>query len=61
MDTDLYLIALNGLPGPLMKFVLKSIGNEGILNICDKLCDYKAEVMTSLELCNTITDDKSFY
>ncbi len=32
-DTSLYLDALNGLPGPLIKWFLKTMGTEGIYNI----------------------------
>ncbi|MBN2400906.1 MAG: non-canonical purine NTP pyrophosphatase [Spirochaetes bacterium] len=60
-DTGLYLKAMNGFPGPLIKFMLKSIGNEGIFNICDKLCDYRADAITSFGFYNSITDDISFY
>ena len=36
-DTSLYLSCLNGLPGPLIKWFLKSIGNEGIYNLTKNL------------------------
>ena len=29
-DTSLYFEALNGLPGPLIKWFLKTVGNEGL-------------------------------
>ena len=32
-DTSLFIDSLNGLPGPFIKFFLKSIGNEGICKI----------------------------
>lgn len=32
-DTSLYLSSLNGLPGPLIKWFMKSIGNEGIVKL----------------------------
>ncbi len=36
-DTSLYLDCLNGLPGPLIKWFLKAMGNEGLVNVCEKL------------------------
>ena len=45
-DTSLYLDCLKGLPGPLIKWFLKTIGNEGLANIAEKLGDNKAEAKT---------------
>ncbi len=45
-DTSLYFNCLNGLPGPLIKWFLKTIGNQGLFNITDKLGDNKAEAKT---------------
>lgn len=36
-DTSLYLDCMNGLPGPLIKWFLQAIGNEGIYKIASKL------------------------
>lgn len=60
-DTGLYLNALNGFPGPLIKYLLKSVGNDGIFNICEKLNNYKAEATTSFGLYDSNTDDISFF
>jgi len=35
-DTSLYLEALNGLPGPLIKWLLQTIGNEGLVSLAEK-------------------------
>lgn len=35
-DTSLYLKCLNGFPGPLIKWMLKSIGNDGIYKLVNK-------------------------
>jgi non-canonical purine NTP pyrophosphatase (RdgB/HAM1 family) len=45
-DTSLYLDCLNGLPGPLIKWFLKTVGNEGLTNIAEKLENYEAEAKT---------------
>lgn len=45
-DTSLYLDCLNGLPGPLIKWFLKTIGNDGLFNIAEKLGNDKAEAKT---------------
>src|SRR3989344_9423933 len=36
-DTSLYLDCLGGLPGPLIKWFMKTIGNEGLCNLAEKL------------------------
>jgi inosine triphosphate pyrophosphatase len=45
-DTSLYLEALNGLPGPLIKWFLKTIGNEGLASLTEKLANSSAEAKT---------------
>lgn len=45
-DTSLYLDALNGLPGPLIKWFLEKLGNEGIHDIVSQLNDRRAEAKT---------------
>lgn len=45
-DTSLYLDCLHGLPGPLIKWFLKTVGNEGLFNIADKLGNSKAQAKT---------------
>jgi len=45
-DTSLYFECLNGLPGPLIKWFMKTIGNEGLFNIVEKLGNTKAEAKT---------------
>jgi len=45
-DTSLYLDCLKGLPGPLIKWFLKTIGNEGLANLAEKLANYGAEAKT---------------
>ncbi len=36
-DTSLYIDAMNGLPGPLIKWFLKTLGEEGLYNMTQKL------------------------
>lgn len=45
-DTSLYFDSLNGLPGPLIKWFMKTIGNEGLFNIVEKLNNKNAEAKT---------------
>jgi non-canonical purine NTP pyrophosphatase (RdgB/HAM1 family) len=45
-DTSLYFDCLKGLPGPLIKWFLKTIGNEGLADIAAKLANYEAEAKT---------------
>lgn len=45
-DTSLYLDCINSLPGPLIKWFMKKIGNDGLFNLVDKLGNNKAEAKT---------------
>jgi inosine triphosphate pyrophosphatase len=45
-DTSLYMDCLNGLPGPLIKWFLKTIGNHGLYNLSLKLGNNNAEART---------------
>lgn len=45
-DTSLYLDCLNGLPGPLAKWFLKTIGNKGLADIVEKSGNSRAEAKT---------------
>jgi non-canonical purine NTP pyrophosphatase (RdgB/HAM1 family) len=45
-DTSLYLDCLNGMPGPLIKWFMKTVGNKGLYNIAKKLGNYNAEAKT---------------
>ncbi len=45
-DTSLYFDCLHGLPGPLIKWFLKIVGNEELFNIADKLGNLNAEAKT---------------
>jgi len=45
-DTSFYLDCLNGLPGPLIKWFLMTVGNIGLADIAHKFGNYKATVKT---------------
>ncbi|HNZ86354.1 MAG TPA: RdgB/HAM1 family non-canonical purine NTP pyrophosphatase [bacterium] len=45
-DTSLYLDCLNGLPGPFIKWFLKTIGNQGLFEITEKLKNNRAQAKT---------------
>jgi len=45
-DTSLYLNCLNGLPGPLIKWFLKTVGNQGLYLMTEKFEDKSAEAKT---------------
>lgn len=47
-DTSLSFKCLNGLPGPLIKWFLKTIGNEGLFDIAEKMGDHAAEAKTMI-------------
>lgn len=45
-DTSLSLDCLSGLPGPLIKWFLKTIGNKGLYQIAKRFGNFKAEAKT---------------
>ena len=45
-DTSLRFYCLKGLPGPLIKWFLKTVGNNGLAEIAEKLGDDRAEAKT---------------
>ena len=45
-DTSLYLDALNGLPGPLIKWYIQKLGVDGMYNMVEKLGNFNAQVIT---------------
>ncbi|KKT57609.1 MAG: Ham1 family protein [Parcubacteria group bacterium GW2011_GWC1_45_13] len=45
-DTSLYLDCLKSLPGPLIKWFLKTIENNGLANMAEKLGNNRAEAKT---------------
>ncbi len=45
-DTSLYLKNLNGLPGPLIKWFIESIGPEGIFKMAKSFNCFEAEAIT---------------
>ncbi|MCW1297023.1 MAG: RdgB/HAM1 family non-canonical purine NTP pyrophosphatase [Candidatus Parvarchaeota archaeon] len=50
-DTALYLRALNGFPGALIDWMLKSIGNNGIIRIVNEFKERKAMAVTCVAFC----------
>lgn len=55
-DTSLYLDCLNGLPGPLIKWFLKNIGNEGVFKIGEKFENTKATAKTFIGYAKSASD-----
>jgi len=47
-DTSLYFDVLNGLPGPLIKWFLSSMGDKKLAELCDKLKNNKAKAVTMI-------------
>ncbi len=45
-DTSLYLDGLNGFPGPLIKWMLKAVGNQGIYELTSAIKNRQATVKT---------------
>lgn len=45
-DTSLYFDALRGLPGPLIKWFMKTVGNDGLFKMAEAFDNYGAEAKT---------------
>jgi non-canonical purine NTP pyrophosphatase (RdgB/HAM1 family) len=45
-DTSLYFDALGGLPGPLIKWFLKAIGTQGLVDLAEKMGNPRAVAKT---------------
>jgi non-canonical purine NTP pyrophosphatase (RdgB/HAM1 family) len=45
-DTSLYLNGLNGFPGPLIKWLLHAVDNQGIYDLCRRIHDNHAYAKT---------------
>jgi non-canonical purine NTP pyrophosphatase (RdgB/HAM1 family) len=45
-DTSLYLEGLNGFPGPLIKWMLQAVGNQGIFDLSSKINNRRATAKT---------------
>ena len=59
-DTSLYFEGLNGLPGPLIKWFMKSIGVEGLFNLVNQIGNNKAKAVSIFGYINQ-AGDVSFY
>ncbi|MBI4086627.1 RdgB/HAM1 family non-canonical purine NTP pyrophosphatase [Candidatus Kaiserbacteria bacterium] len=59
-DISLYLDCLNGLPGPLIKWFLKTIGNDGLAEIAEKFGNDKATAKTMIGYAKS-SDDVHFF
>ena len=59
-DTSLYFDCLNGLPGPLIKWFMKTIGNKGLADLADKFKNDKAQAKTMIGYARSIDDIQFF-
>lgn len=59
-DISLYLDCLNGLPGPLIKWFLKTIGVGGLVDLAGKFGNTKAEAKTIIGYMNNSGEIKFF-
>jgi non-canonical purine NTP pyrophosphatase (RdgB/HAM1 family) len=57
-DGGLYIESLNGLPGPLIKWFMKALGNEGLYKVLENSENKKAEakVIVGVSFENEITE-----
>lgn len=51
-DTSLYIDCLPGLPGPLIKWFIKTINIGGLFDLCEKYKNHKAEAVLRLGYIN---------
>ena len=60
-DTSLFLNALNGFPGPLIKWFKKAIKEEGAWELVKKYPDHRAFVRCTIGYGNTLTEPATFH
>ncbi len=51
-DTSLYFEAMHGLPGPLIKWFIETVGNEGLYKIAQAFSNFNAEAKTIIGYSN---------
>ncbi len=59
-DTSLYLDGLNGFPGPLIKWMLHAVGNQGIYDLCHKIQNRGAVARTVVGYDDGVSDVQYF-
>lgn len=59
-DTSLYLDCLNGLPGPLIKWFMKTIGNDGLSKIATLFGNDRAQAKSIIGYAKS-KDEVSFF
>src|SRR3989338_2600543 len=52
-DNSLYLEGLNGLPGPLIKWFMKTVGNDGLYKMAEAFGNFNAEAKVIIGYSNT--------
>ncbi len=55
-DTSLYFNCLNGLPGPLIKWFMKTMGNDGLFNMVEKMGNNIAETKTIIGYAKSLKE-----
>ena len=60
-DTALYLDCLNGFPGALIKWLLESMKDTGIYNICKSVENYGAKAETIIGYLPDNSNDAEFF
>ncbi|CAH8864549.1 unnamed protein product [Trichobilharzia szidati] len=53
-DTALCFNAMNGMPGPFVKWFLKSTGPEGLYRMLTGFNDFRAEAVCTFAYCNSL-------
>lgn len=51
-DTSLYFEAMNGLPGPLIKWFMKTVGNNGLYKLVQSFGNFNSEAKTIIGYSN---------
>ncbi len=59
-DTSLYFDGLKGLPGPLIKWFMKTVGNDGLYKMAESFGNFNAEAKTIIGYSDT-QKNISFY
>ncbi len=59
-DASLYLDAIPGLPGPLIRWFMKTIGNDGLFQIAKRFGNFSAKAVVIVGYLNSTRDIQYF-
>jgi XTP/dITP diphosphohydrolase len=60
-ESGLHILGLNGFPGPYSNYVERTLGIDGLLQVCAPLASRNAKIYSVIAFCDHQTDSVIFY